>query len=380
MIAAYKWEKGKIKLSLHFFRSFNIEPNTEKQNIRQWRKRRRKSLTPFLAAIAVVMVRQARPNRKRRYQSGDWPGPVIRWKKWLIKRYAKVYSSIILSHTQIKTNLLQPMKRNRRKEPAKEPSPKQSTTTTKTTTLTPESKKPKLLSTRSPFALAFGAAAKDSDDSDDDDFNDVKKNSEQSWDEIMKEKPDQPLKLRNLTKAKTEPAKQVEKDEFDEFGICDDAVSLSTPKTDRVKETVDEVPIEVKEKKAKGGGREKRFFKGKREEPKYVIPSFGEEQQQQQSVFKMPTVPTMDDGTEPEVAIPEATRLTDEAAKEKEFADDLRYYLDGLNEGATDINLRALSALGLAKKCQDEEFRAFLGAKKLGPKNKAHNIGKCTCL
>ena len=68
-------------------------------------------------------------------------------------------------------------------------------------------------------------------------------------------------------------------------------------------------------------------------------------------------------------------RLTDEAAKVKEFADDLRYYLDGLKD-STDVNLRALSALGFAKKCQDEEFRSFLGNKKLGPKNKAHNIGK----
>ena len=68
-------------------------------------------------------------------------------------------------------------------------------------------------------------------------------------------------------------------------------------------------------------------------------------------------------------------RLTDEAAKEKEFADDLRYYLDGLKD-STDVNLRALSALGFAKKCQDEEFRSFLGNKKLGSKNKAHNIGK----
>ena len=269
------------------------------------------------------------------------------------------------------------MKRNRRKEPVKEPSPKAKTSTT----VTPESKKPKLLSTRSPFALAFGsAAAKDSDDSDeDDDFNDVnKKSAEQSWDEIMKEKPDKPLKLRNLTK--TKKPKEPEKDPFDdEFGLGDDEpqVSLSQPKIDaRVKEKIDE-PNEAKDKKTKGGGREKRFFKGKREEPKYVIPSFGDEQQQQQQpVFKMPTVPTIDDQNEPDVAIPEATRLTDEAAKEKEFADDLRYYLDGLKEGATDINLRALSALGLAKKCQDEEFRAFLGAKKLGPKNKAHNIGE----
>ena len=37
---------------------------------------------------------------------------------------------------------------------------------------------------------------------------------------------------------------------------------------------------------------------------------------------------------------------------------------------------RALSALGFAKKCQDEDFRKFLGEKKLSRKNKAHNFGQ----
>ena len=137
----------------------------------------------------------------------------------------------------------------------------------------------------------------------------------------MKAEP-APLKLRNLTKAKSKPKDQEEEkqDEFDEFGL-DEAPSLRlvfhqlllyiilqfeklTPsiKSDRVKEKIDaKVESKVDEKKTvTKSGREKRFFKSRKEEPKYVIPSFTEESEKTDAaVFKMPSVPIATDNQIP---------------------------------------------------------------------------------
>ena len=140
----------------------------------------------------------------------------------------------------------------------------------------------------------------------------------------MKAEP-APLKLRNLTKAKSKPKEQEEEkpDEFDEFSL-DEAPSLRlvfdvrsmtsfssskidlltcqklfvSIKGDRVKEKIDaKVESKVDEKKSvTKSGREKRFFKSRKEEPKYVIPSFTEETEKTDAaVFKMPSVPIATD-------------------------------------------------------------------------------------
>ena len=77
-----------------------------------------------------------------------------------------------------------------------------------------------------PHFTAFGSTPKSDDDSDDDLGELPVKNAEQSWDDLMKAEP-APLKLRNLTKAKSKPKDQEEEkqDEFDEFGL-DEAPSL----------------------------------------------------------------------------------------------------------------------------------------------------------
>ena len=40
------------------------------------------------------------------------------------------------------------------------------------------------------------------------------------------------------------------------------------------------------------------------------------------------------------------------------------------------LKKRALSALGFAQRCSDDEFIKFLGDKKLSKTNKAHNLGQ----
>ena len=69
-----------------------------------------------------------------------------------------------------------------------------------------------------------------------------------------------------------------------------------------MKEKIDaKVESKVDEKKTvTKSGREKRFFKSRKEEPKYVIPSFTEESEKADAaVFKMPSVPMATDNQIP---------------------------------------------------------------------------------
>ena len=78
----------------------------------------------------------------------------------------------------------------------------------------------------------------------------------------------------------------------------------SKPKTqERVAEPIEKVKTE--DKKQIKSGRERRFFKGRKDGPKYVMPTFNEEEKKEEvTVFKMPQIPMETD----DMTVPEATR------------------------------------------------------------------------
>ena len=61
----------------------------------------------------------------------------------------------------------------------------------------------------------------------------------------------------------------------------------------------------------------------------------------EKDVFKKPSLPVAAPrGSENnDILVPEHNRLTENQASDKELADDLKYYLDGIKD-ETDINLR----------------------------------------
>jgi hypothetical protein len=296
---------------------------------------------------------------------------------------------------------------------------------------TPKNDSKLKLSSRSPFALAFGST-NGSDDSDDDldtfgngnsgstnDKNDSGQTAEQTWDEIMafgsneSNKPKKrTLKLGSFAKGNTPKSKQSDDrqsektitpppipinnenpaddneddpyDDFNEGSNSQFSLSVKEKSQQEIKNSQIEnkKPEKLSSTEKPKVQREKRFFKSRKPEShKQIIttptPIFSHEQtQNDKDVFKKPSLPVpAPQGENNDILVPEHTRISENQANDKELADDLKYYLDGIKD-ETDINLRALSALGFAQRCSDDEFIKFLGDKKLSKTNKAHNLGQ----